>query len=158
MLPFELTKDTPYLALSGELWSVFYEYFNRNWPCYKGFLLYDGNINHWRLGMTQQSTHISLGMWLLIQVSPCLYNWPLHDFSWRGHVNCEIIRAAMPFLIVPLLLMIAFMGTARYSEWSLVRRFVGPKIVHWSKWSKVRQVGSPKGHWSENRSIGPNGQ
>ena len=40
MLPFELPKDTPYLALSGELWSVFYEYFNRNWPCYKGFLLY----------------------------------------------------------------------------------------------------------------------
>ena len=41
MLPFELTKDTPYLALSGELWSVFYEYFNKNWPCYKGFLLYN---------------------------------------------------------------------------------------------------------------------
>ena len=40
MLPFELTKDTPYLALSGELWSVFYEYFNRNRPCYKGFLLF----------------------------------------------------------------------------------------------------------------------
>ena len=44
MLPFELTKDTPYLALSGELWSVFYEYFNRNWSCYKGFLLYQ--LNH----------------------------------------------------------------------------------------------------------------
>ena len=40
MLPFELTKDTPYLTLSGELWSVFYEYFNRNWSRYKGFLLY----------------------------------------------------------------------------------------------------------------------
>ena len=40
-LPFELTKDTPYLALSGELCSVFYEYFNRNWSCYKGFLLYN---------------------------------------------------------------------------------------------------------------------
>ena len=40
MLPFELTKDTQYLALSGELWSVFYEYFSRNWSCYKGFLLY----------------------------------------------------------------------------------------------------------------------
>ena len=40
MLPFELTKDTPYLAPSGELWSVFYEYFNKNWSCYKGFLLY----------------------------------------------------------------------------------------------------------------------
>ena len=45
MLPFELTKDTPYLALSGELWSVFYEYFNRNWSCYKGFLLYWANIS-----------------------------------------------------------------------------------------------------------------
>ena len=40
MLPFELTKDNPYLALSGEIWSVFYEYLNRNWSCYKGFLLY----------------------------------------------------------------------------------------------------------------------
>ena len=39
MLPFELTKDTPYLALSGELLGVFYEYFNRNWSCYKGFLM-----------------------------------------------------------------------------------------------------------------------
>ena len=47
MLPFELTKDTPYLALSGELWSVFYEYINRNWPCYKGFLLYmDSNYKY----------------------------------------------------------------------------------------------------------------
>ena len=44
MLSFELTKDTPYLALSGELWSVFYEYFNRNWSCYKGFLLYIVNV------------------------------------------------------------------------------------------------------------------
>ena len=32
-------KRPPYLALLGELWSVFYEYFNRNWSCYKGFLL-----------------------------------------------------------------------------------------------------------------------
>ena len=39
MLPFKLIKDTRYLALSGELWSVFYEYFNRNWSCYRGFLL-----------------------------------------------------------------------------------------------------------------------
>ena len=27
-------------ALLGELWSVLYEYFNRNWSCYKGFQLY----------------------------------------------------------------------------------------------------------------------
>ena len=60
MLPFELTKDTPYLALSGELWSVFYEYFNRNWSCYKGFLLYfihsqsvaSSAIQHHRSGLS----------------------------------------------------------------------------------------------------------
>ena len=38
MLPFKLIKDTPYLALSGELWSVFYEYFNRNWSCYRLYI------------------------------------------------------------------------------------------------------------------------
>ena len=37
MLPFELTKDTPYLALSGELWSVFYEYFTGIDRVIKGF-------------------------------------------------------------------------------------------------------------------------
>ena len=47
MLPFELTKDTPYLALSGELLSVFYEYFNRNWSCYKEFLLYNTGSTGW---------------------------------------------------------------------------------------------------------------
>ena len=33
------TKDTPYLALTGELWSVFYEYLWENWPCYNGTAL-----------------------------------------------------------------------------------------------------------------------
>ena len=37
MLPFKLTKDTPYLALSGELWSVFYEYFTEIDRVIKGF-------------------------------------------------------------------------------------------------------------------------
>ena len=67
MLPFELTKDTPYLALSGELWSVFYEYFNKNWPCYKGFLLYDDNHNnsgttwiHWFVLPAGQVTSVLL--------------------------------------------------------------------------------------------------
>ena len=32
---FELTKNTPYLALTGELWSVFGEYFGEKLPCYK---------------------------------------------------------------------------------------------------------------------------
>ena len=46
MVSFELIKDTPYLALSGELWSVFYEYFNRNWSCYRGILLYVNILNN----------------------------------------------------------------------------------------------------------------
>ena len=29
-----LTKGTPYLALTGELWGVFCEDFEENWPCY----------------------------------------------------------------------------------------------------------------------------
>ena len=44
MLPFELTKDTPYLALSGELWSVFYEYFTEIDRVIKGFYCIS---NHW---------------------------------------------------------------------------------------------------------------
>ena len=39
-IELNIDKFTQYVALSGELWSVFYEYFNRNWSCYKGFLLY----------------------------------------------------------------------------------------------------------------------
>ena len=30
----ESTKDTPYLALTGELWGVFCEYLWENWPHY----------------------------------------------------------------------------------------------------------------------------
>ena len=60
MLPFELTKDTPYLALSGELWSVFYEYFNRNWPCYKGFLLYNVSMDTDDAGVVMTSWHANI--------------------------------------------------------------------------------------------------
>ena len=30
MLPLRLTKDTPYLTLTGELWGVFYEWITKN--------------------------------------------------------------------------------------------------------------------------------
>ena len=33
-------KDTPYLALKGELWGVFCEDFGENRPCYIGTALY----------------------------------------------------------------------------------------------------------------------
>ena len=35
-----LTKDTPYLALKGELWDIFYENFGENLPCFNGTALY----------------------------------------------------------------------------------------------------------------------
>ena len=34
------TKDTPYLALTGELWDVFCGYLWENWPRYNGTALY----------------------------------------------------------------------------------------------------------------------
>ena len=36
----ELTKNTPYLALTDELWGVFRGYFGENWPRYNGTALY----------------------------------------------------------------------------------------------------------------------
>ena len=37
---FKFTRDNPYLARTGELWSVFCEYFGGNWPRYNGTALY----------------------------------------------------------------------------------------------------------------------
>ena len=34
------TKDTPYLALAGELWGVFCEDFAENWPRYNDTAMY----------------------------------------------------------------------------------------------------------------------
>ena len=49
---FEPTKDTPYLALTGELWGVFCENFGKNWPRYNGTALHIVAIyiiaGHWK--------------------------------------------------------------------------------------------------------------
>ena len=37
---FKLTNDTPYLALTGELWAVYCKDFGENWSRYKGTTLY----------------------------------------------------------------------------------------------------------------------
>ena len=37
---FKLTTDIPYLALTGELWGVYYENFEENWLRYNGTALY----------------------------------------------------------------------------------------------------------------------
>ena len=36
---FELITDTPYLALTGELWSVYYDSFIENWLRYNSTAL-----------------------------------------------------------------------------------------------------------------------
>ena len=38
----KLIKDTPYLTLTGELWGVFCEDIEENWPCYNGTTLFYG--------------------------------------------------------------------------------------------------------------------
>ena len=79
MLPFELTKDTPYLALSGELWSVFYEYFNRNWSCYKGFPLYIYGIIKYKLEW-----------WMLIKITNVyMHEW---KFTITESYLCVLIK------------------------------------------------------------------
>ena len=37
----KLTIDTPYLALTGELWGVHCEELSENWPRYNGTALYN---------------------------------------------------------------------------------------------------------------------
>ena len=36
-----ITKDNPYLALTGELWDVYFEEFGENWLHYNGTALYE---------------------------------------------------------------------------------------------------------------------
>ena len=37
---FKLTSDAQYLDLTGELWGIYYEEFEENWPRYNGTALY----------------------------------------------------------------------------------------------------------------------
>ena len=41
------TKDTPYLALTGELWGVFCGYLWENWPRYNDIALYKDIMPHY---------------------------------------------------------------------------------------------------------------
>ena len=79
MLPFKLIKDTPYLALSGELWSVFYEYFNRNWSCYRGFLLY-----HIMSSMAHDIILSDSG----IRQRQVTFQYKQYDVNLDSYINC----------------------------------------------------------------------
>ena len=40
-LDIRITTDTPYLALTGELWGVYCEDFGEKWSCHKGTTVYE---------------------------------------------------------------------------------------------------------------------
>ena len=40
---FELTKDSPYITLMGELWGIYCEYFGKYWLFYNGTTMYKKN-------------------------------------------------------------------------------------------------------------------
>ena len=97
MLHFELTKDTPYLALSGELWSVFYEYLNRNWSCYKGFLLYIFPCRG--IGLAAQRRQNIFKNGKLCKHSLTLYFWHNLSVTWMpGYMNCVCHALGSAFL------------------------------------------------------------
>ena len=76
MLPFELTKDTPYLALSGELWSVFYEYFNEIDRVIKGFYCMISYLAELRTyGIAQNLPLLSPFLRNKLSINPCKHNW-----------------------------------------------------------------------------------
>ena len=100
MLPFELTKDTPYLALLGELWNVFYE-LNRNWSCYKGFLLY---IYIYILDMVLKNANIRLQLHLSganklgLYVSGQTYWWTDRWMdTWKDNTHWHCRKLQIPY-------------------------------------------------------------
>ena len=67
---FTLTKDTPYLALMGELWGAYCENFQENWPRYNSTVLYiyeldDKNILYINVSEISkvQRNKILFGIW-----------------------------------------------------------------------------------------------
>ena len=75
------TKDTPYLALTGELWGVFCEDLGENWPRYKGTALC---MFIWYLLYKLQNMYM--------QITPCSYPplLPKGDISMVTNSACEI--------------------------------------------------------------------
>ena len=41
---FELTLDTPYLTLTGEIWGIYRDYVEENWPRDNGTALYINSV------------------------------------------------------------------------------------------------------------------
>ena len=75
-----LTKDTSYLVLTGELWVVFGEDFRKNLPCYNGtalyftmkYLSYQNDISHWG------NKEVNFDIYLLVEI------------CYTGHVDIEM--------------------------------------------------------------------
>ena len=55
---FQITTDTPYSVLMGELWGVYSEDLEDNWPCYNGTTLHLFFKSSWSQYIIQPLMHI----------------------------------------------------------------------------------------------------
>ena len=87
---FVLTKDTPYLALAGELGGVYYDAFQKNWSSYNStvVLFVDPQClapsQHWGLWsglkwVTEKLPTIKPSVWTIWQA--------LHNFGYRNFIS-----------------------------------------------------------------------
>ena len=87
-------KRHPYLALTGELWGVFCEYFGENWPWYNSTALYISSFNPYQcilhihnipvlLGPPSRNTIISVPALTTIQHTSSL---------WSSKINSDATR------------------------------------------------------------------
>ena len=88
-----LTNDTPYLALTGELWDVFREFYQEKWPryiesalCYQLISISVQTPQWWRHQMETFSALLALceGNPPVTVVSP-------HKSQWRGALMFSLI-------------------------------------------------------------------
>ena len=83
---FKHTTDTPYLALTGELWGVHYENFEENWPRYNGTALY--SANYCRCSLPLVSHHFSNSRFEMCFPRHRLQREPLASDPGMHHVTC----------------------------------------------------------------------
>ena len=94
---FKLITDTPYLALTGELWGVYYENYEENWPRYNGTALYlvfvlitiqeryDEMIDHDTLHVVRCTKRASDSIAGTFVMSSNEYYWICISFTTKSH-------------------------------------------------------------------------
>ena len=84
---FELKTDIPYLALTGELWGVYYVNCEENWPRHDGTALHMHIYTHIHINTYTYIctyTHIHIYIYIYAQMSECV-------FSLNAIINVRIL-------------------------------------------------------------------